>query len=323
MKKCIMIFILLVVCCAKDNTPKDGAIRVNGTWIKKSTVDRIVELYKQEMTRSFPEKSLTGLPPNIKKSIARQLIANEVVLQEAKKRNTGYNAARLTSTLEGIKKQFPDSAALKSELAKIGQTEEDMKSQIKDGLLVDSLLKTLFKPKDSVSVKACKEYYDSNQAKFASEKRYRVSQILFLVKKGTAADKKNAIAQKAAAVLAEIKAGKDFATLAKKKSEDTQTAAAGGDIGWFKKGDLQKEFETAAVPLKENEVSGVFETPAGFHIVKKTAEETLPPQPFDKVKDQIKNMLELKKQNDVVKQFVDSLVSSASIVYADTAYKGQ
>lgn len=323
MKKCIMVFVLLMVWCAKNNTPKDGAISVNGSWIKKDNIERILEMYKQEMARSFPEKSLEGLPPNIKKSIAKQLIANQVVLQEAKKHRFGYNAQKLQTTLDGIKKQFPDSATLKRELAKMGQTEEDMKNQIKDGLTVDSMVKSLMKPGDSATVKACKEYYDGNQANFASEKRYRVSQILFLVKKGTSPDKKNEIAQKANKIAADLKAGKDFAALAKKNSEDARTAAQGGDIGWFKKGDLQREFENAAIPLKQNEVSSVFETAAGFHIVKKIAEENLPPQPFEKVKGQIKNMLELKKQNDIVKHFVDSLISVANIVYADTAYKGE
>ena len=73
--------------------------------------------------------------------------------------------------------------------------------------------------------------------------------------------------------------------------------------------------------LKSNEISDVFETDVGFHIIKKTGEENLPPKSFDEVRPQIKNMIELKKHNDVVKQFVDSLFSISKITYADTAYK--
>jgi parvulin-like peptidyl-prolyl isomerase len=319
MKKGVIVLLMLMVCCAKENTPKDGAIRVNGSWIKKDQIERISDMYRQEMLRAYPEKALQALPSDLKKNIARQLIANEVVLQEAKKRKIGYSSEKFQTTLDGIKKQFRDSSMLAAELAKMGQSEADMKGQIKDGLTVDSLIKTLNKPGDSVSTKACKAYFDSNQSRFAMEKKYRASQIMFIVKKDATPDQKKAVLQKAQKALAEVKSGKDFAASAKKYSQDPSTAAAGGDVGWFKRGDLMREFDAAVVPLAMNQVSDVFETQVGYHVIKKTGEEQLPPQTFDKVEGQIKSMLTLKKQNDVVKHFVDSLVAVAKIFYADTS----
>jgi parvulin-like peptidyl-prolyl isomerase len=273
------------------------------------------------MISAFPQKAFEGVPPAVKKNVARQLVANEVVLQEAKKRKVSYSPARLEQTLDGIKKQFPDSATLERELAKMGQTRQDMRDQVRDGLLIDTLIKSLTKHADSVSDKSCKDYYDANPLQFASDRKFRVSQILFAVKKDATPAQKKAASDKAATVLAEIKAGKDFAAAAKKYSQDPSTSGAGGDIGWFKKGDLKKEFDVVATALKPSEVSAVFETDAGFHIVKKTGEEILPPQPFEKARDQIKKVLALRQQNDVVKRFVDSLVSVSKIVYADTSYK--
>lgn len=322
MKKSLPLLLLaLLVCCAGENKPKDGVICVNGVWLKKDNIDKVVELYKQQMAAAFPQKALEGIPPEIKKNVARQLIANEVVLQEAKKRKVACDPARLEQTLDGIKKQFPDSATLDRELAKMGQTRQDMRNQVRDGLLIDTLIKSLGRSSDTVPDKSCKEYYDANQAQFASEKRFRVSQILITVKKDATPAQKKAAADKAAQVLAEVKTGKDFAAAAKKYSQDPSTAQAGGDIGWFKKGDLKKEFDVVATSLKPNEVSAVFETEAGFHIAKKTGEEMLPPQPFEKARDQIRKVLTLRKQNDVVKHFVDSLMSVSKIVYADTSYK--
>jgi len=321
MKKSMLVILMLFVCCSNGGSPKDGAIRVNDTWIKKENIDKVVELYKQQMLAAFPQKSLEGIPPTIKKNIAQQLIANELLLQEARKRKVECDPARLAQMLESIKKQFPDSAALDRELAQMGQTRLDMQNQVREGLLIDTLIKSLGKLADSVTEKMCKDYYDQNPAQFVSDKRFRVSQILFSVKKDATASQKKAGADKAASVLAEIKAGKDFAAAAKKYSQDPSTAALGGDIGWFKKGDLKKEFDVVATALKPNEVSSVFETDAGFHIAKKTGEEMQPPEPFEKAKDQITKMLTLKKQNDGVKHFVDSLAAKAKIVYADTSYK--
>ncbi len=69
-------------------------------------------------------------------------------------------------------------------------------------------------------------------------------------------------------VLAELKAGKDFAALAKQYSKDTETSENGGDIGWFPKGMRDQAFEAAAFQLKPGQVSGVVATPFGFEIIK-------------------------------------------------------
>ena len=72
---------------------------------------------------------------------------------------------------------------------------------------------------------------------------------------------------KAAALLDSIKAGADFSELAKKYSDDPGSAAQGGDLGFVKKGVFYPEFEEAAFNLKVNELSGIVESPVGFHII--------------------------------------------------------
>ncbi|MGB7569202.1 MAG: peptidylprolyl isomerase [Chitinivibrionales bacterium] len=320
MKKIFIFSILLMLFCSKENVPKDGVVSVNGTWITQGEIDKIVEMYREQMTRMMPQQALQPVPPEVKKNVAMQLIANELVLQEAKKRRIGCDSGKVETTFAGIVKQFPDAITMKNQLARMGQTEQTLRGQIKDGLTVDSLMKTLFKKSDTATALECKTYYDGNKSQFASEKRIKASQILLLVKKEMSADQKKDVADKAKKILAELRAGKDFGACAKKYSQDPN-ASTGGDIGWFKKGDIKPEFEKVAMTLKSNEISDVFETDVGFHIIKKTGEENLPPKSFDEVRPQIKNMIELKKHNDVVKQFVDSLFSISKITYADTAYK--
>jgi Parvulin-like peptidyl-prolyl isomerase len=320
MKKVFIFSLLLMLFCSKENVPKDGVVSVNGTWITQTEIDKIVEMYRQQMMRVMPQQALQPVPPEVKKNVAMQLIANELVLQEAKKRHIGCDSVKVETTFAGISKQFPDAVTMKNELARMGQTEQTLRGQIKDGLTVDSLMKMLFKKSDTATVLECKTYYEGNQAQFASEKRIRASQILLLVKKEMNADQKKTVSDKAKKILAELRTGKDFGACAKKYSQDPN-ASTGGDIGWFKKGDIKPEFERVAMSLKLNEISDVFETDVGFHIIKKTSEESLPPKSFDEVRPQIKNVIELKKHNDVVKQFVDSLFSISKITYADTAYK--
>ena len=280
MKKVFIFSFLLMLFCSKENVPKDGVVSVNGTWITQGEIDKIVEMYREQMTRMMPQQALQPVPPEVRKNVAMQLIANELVLQEAKKRRIGCDSAKVETTFAGIVKQFPDATTMKSQLARMGQTEQTLRGQIKDGLTVDSLMKTLFKKSDTATTLECKTYYDGNKSQFASEKRIKASQILLLVKKEMSADQKKDVSDKAKKILAELRAGKDFGACAKKYSQDPN-ASTGGDIGWFKKGDIKPEFERVAMTLKSNEISDVFETDVGFHIIKKTGEENLPPKSFD------------------------------------------
>jgi len=74
--------------------------------------------------------------------------------------------------------------------------------------------------------------------------------------------------QKAEDLLKRVRAGEDFTALAKEFSEDPGSRAQGGDLGWFGRGQMIKEFEDAAFALKQGEVSGVVESPFGYHIIK-------------------------------------------------------
>ena len=80
--------------------------------------------------------------------------------------------------------------------------------------------------------------------------------------------------QKAEDLLKRARAGEDFAALASENSEDPGSKTKGGDLGWFGRGQMIKEFEDAAFNLKDNEISNVVETKYGFHIIKVTGHRT-------------------------------------------------
>jgi foldase protein PrsA len=89
-------------------------------------------------------------------------------------------------------------------------------------------------------------------------------------------------------VLAELKKGADFATLASQKSTDPGSKAKGGDLGYFGKGVMNPQFETAAFALKKGEMSGVVQSPNGFHIILVTDIKPAVVPTFDSVKDKVK-----------------------------------
>ena len=116
-----------------------------------------------------------------------------------------------------------------------------------------------------------KSYYEQNAARLAGLEERRVSHILINADKGASAAERGAARVKAQALLAEVqKSPNQFAELARKNSQDTGSAAKGGDLDFFGRGAMVKPFEEAAFALKKGETSGLVETEFGFHILRLT-----------------------------------------------------
>lgn len=151
----------------------------------------------------------------------------------------------------------------------------------KDRVLSDLQLARLDqtnRPSDMVLEQRAREVYRAETKRFAINEEVKASHILIL------STTENAEA-KAAEVLAELKAGKDFEELAKAHSQDPGSGAKGGDLGFFGRGRMVKEFEETAFQLKAGELSGVVKSQFGYHIIKVTERKEPGKQPFEEVRD--------------------------------------
>lgn len=114
----------------------------------------------------------------------------------------------------------------------------------------------------------------------------------------------------AKALIAELKKGAAFDKLAKEKSTDKASGAEGGDLGWFKKSDMVKEFADAAFNLKKDELT---ETPVksqfGYHIIKVEDRRKAPPPAFEEMADQLREEM----AREAVTAQLDQLRSGAKI----------
>lgn len=149
-----------------------------------------------------------------------------------------------------------------------------------DRVLSDIQLAELDKtnrPSDMVLEQRARDMYRAETKRFEIPEEVKASHILIL------ATEENAEA-KAFELLAELKGGKDFAELAKARSQDPGSGAKGGDLGFFGRGRMAKAFEEAAFRLKVGELSGLVETQFGYHIIKVTDRKDAGKQPFDEVR---------------------------------------
>ena len=114
----------------------------------------------------------------------------------------------------------------------------------------------------------------------------------------------------AKALIADIKKGAPFDKLAKEKSTDKASGAEGGDLGWFKKSDMVKEFADAAFALKKGELTEApVKTQFGYHVIKVEDRRKAPPPAFEEMAEQIREEL----ARETVTALLDQLRSNAKV----------
>jgi peptidyl-prolyl cis-trans isomerase D len=127
--------------------------------------------------------------------------------------------------------------------------------------------------------------YAANQDRFRTPERVQVRHIL-LTTTGKSKEEIVKIEAKAADLLKQLKAGANFAELAKKDSQDPGSAAKGGELGWVVRGQMVKNFEEASFTQKVGDL-GMVKTEYGVHIVQVTAKEPAHLRTFDEVKTEL------------------------------------
>ncbi len=139
--------------------------------------------------------------------------------------------------------------------------------------------------------------YRDNMAMFSTPEQVRASHILFK----TEGKDVETVRTAAQAVLARVGAGEDFAVLARQYSEDT-SAAQGGDLDFFTRERMVKEFSDAAFDLEIGEVSGLVQSQFGFHIIKTTDRRPATTRTLADVRLQLEDQIKYEKAQAEVQQ---------------------
>lgn len=132
-----------------------------------------------------------------------------------------------------------------------------------------------------------KQQYDQQKSKFVKPEEREASHILVAVGKNADAAAQKAALAKAEGIEKELKAGKDFATLAKSDSDDLGSKAQGGDLGWLEKGVTDPAFEAALFAMKKGEVSDPVKSDDGYHIIFLRDVRPESVRSFDEVKSEL------------------------------------
>jgi peptidyl-prolyl cis-trans isomerase SurA len=208
------------------------------------------------------------------RDVLNEMVESRLIVQRAKELNFTVSEDRIRTLVEkqmrDVQANFKTEEAFYSELRKSGLTRSELVQYFTniytEQQLKDQIINSQIKRKVKVSDRDIRDYYDAHKADLpVRPEMFEIGMIMrqVHVSPETRAAKKAQIT----AILEQLRRGADFETLAKKESDDTGSAAQGGDLGFFGRGMMVKPFEDAAFALKPGEISGIVETQFGYHII--------------------------------------------------------
>lgn len=259
-----------------------------------TTVDRIVAvvgespiLASQVEEEIFTQRSQSGpLPKTLDefRALCRQVVSDLIdaeVLVQVAQRDTSIKveeqeiAAGVDEQFRNIRQRFKSEVDFRAELAKSGfQTPEEFRRWLTDNQRKAALRNRLvsklreegkLKPVQPTE-KEMRAYFDLYKDQLPA----RPATISFrnvIVAPKASAEANEQVRAQADSIVRELRKGADFATAAKRFSQDPASREQGGDLGWFRRGQMVKEFEAMAFALKPGVVSEPVESPFGFHII--------------------------------------------------------
>jgi len=251
----------------------------------------------------------------IRRTALDHLIEKKLTEQKIRELNIRVSEEEVRQAIDDVRKQnhIPSQEALVAALAGQGLSFDQYRAQLREQIEKLKLVSMEVRAKVQVGETEMREYYAANLAKFTADETFRARHIFFKTgEKASPEDVQRAKAT-ALAVLADAKGGKDFAELAKKFSEDPAARKDGGDLGSFKKGDMQPELEKTILSLKPGEVSELVTTPIGFHIIKLEARIAGTTKPFESVKADIEEILYRTKSEERFSQWAKDLRGKATV----------
>jgi peptidyl-prolyl cis-trans isomerase D len=155
-----------------------------------------------------------------------------------------------------------------------------------------------------VTAEDIQRHYEDNQKQYSTPEQVRASHILFKTEGKDEADVK----KQAEEVLAKVKApGSDFAKLANQYTEEEIGKTRGGDLDFFERGRMAKEFEDAAFALQPGEVSGLVKSPFGYHIIKVTDRKPASKRSLEEVRAQIEDQIKWERAQTEAQRMVDEV----------------
>jgi peptidyl-prolyl cis-trans isomerase C len=287
----------------------DVIARVNGQDINRADFERALQSVESRAGAPVPGEQRD----RVYRDLLDRLIGFALLTQESKARNVVVPDADVEARMTQIRGQFPSEEVFNQMLAERKLTLEQMRNDARQDMAVAKMLSDEVEAKSAVKPEQVTDFYAKNPDQFKQPERVRASHILIAFPENGDAAAKAQARQKAEQILKDVKAGKDFAALAKEHSQDPGSAANGGDLGFFQQGQMVGPFNDAAFSLPPGSTSDLVETNFGYHIIRVAEKEPGRTVPLEEVRPQVEQYLQNLNRNEQTEAFVKTLRSKGKV----------
>lgn len=290
------------------------AARVNGALITELDVVR-------EMYIIFPyAQQHNGFPKSMESEIRRgaldMVIFEELLYQEAKRRNLAIPPERLSRAEVSFRNQFSDPAAYQNYLqTEMHGSKAALRERIRRSLLIEKMIKTEIDQKSVVTAEQTKRYYDHNSKLFEHGETFAIQTISIIPPENpTPAMQKEAAAKikEVVRLTKSMKTAREFGLLAEQASDDDWRVKM-GDRGTVSVTQLPPEVVRAARAMKPGEISGAIQLERAYVVFRLNEHTPAGKASFPEVKTKLQSDLHQAKVNEVRAALAEKLRKNAKI----------
>ena len=262
---------------------------------------------RQELQRALAEEmsaiggaaSTPGMLETARRRVLDQLIERLVLLGAARQAKLAVSADEVDRELMRLRMDFAPER-FDEMMSQSGQSLADLKKSTEARLTIQKFLHEQVYSRVGVTEEEIRAYYEGHLADFHQPNEVRAAQIVVRT------------AEQARSIERQIRSGKDFAQMAQTYSLSPD-AKRGGDLGYFPRGQMPRQFDQVIFQLKVNQVSGVVRSDYGFHLFKLLARRPARQKTLPEVKGQIEQKLASEKREQAQGEYVKMLKDKASI----------
>ena len=287
----------------------DVVARVNGETVTKTEFDDAVAAVEQRNQGPVPADQRD----RVLRGVLDQLVGIKLLTQEAAARKIAVPEADIEAQLTQMRQQFPSEEVFNQALKQQNKTVDMLKAEARSSLAIQKMLEGTLAGKIAVTPQQAQDFYEKNPDQFKRPEQVRASHILITVQQGADVAAKAAAKRKAEGVLKQVKAGSDFASLAKANSQDPGSAINGGDLGFFQRGQMVPPFDQAAFTMKPGSTSELVETQFGYHIIRVMEKKEAGTVSLDEVRPQLEQYLQNLNRQREMQAFVDGLKAKGKV----------
>ena len=284
-------------------------LQENGRFVGEQRYEQILRSQNPPMTKATFEETLRRslMIDKLRAALTDWMtVSNDDVEREFRQRNEKTKLQVVALTADAFKSQVKVSDADVSSYFDAHKAEYRVGEQRKVRMLL--LDRDQAFARTGVTPTEVQSYYNGNITQYQTPEQVRASHILL----NTAGKDEAAVRKQAEDILQQVKAGADFAELAKKYSEDEGSKPNGGDLDYFSRGRMVPEFEAAAFALEVGQVSDLVKSQFGFHIIRVVDKKPAVTRSLDEVRPQIEEQLKRQRADQQIATRATELAAGIS-----------